>query len=577
MELVYLWVNNYKNIKEKGFNFSPYYRFTNNNYNLNKKEFNCKNIFGDNLNITAIAGENGSGKSSILEYIHEISNRIEDNETSYDFLIYKENELYIQGDDYCILNKNDDFKYDSNTSTSLITINNIVKNDEPQEKSFIFKMVKILSKKPDILKYFNNKFIFKKIKINIKRDDLLHFEHKNTFFIELKNKIISLIKSNIKRPKYNSEFSRYNNELMFSTHNIEYEIKISFLIKYLYYLIESFDYEDENRLNFLKDEKEYFKNLTFDNMFYLIENFDGKINQKQIFNTYINEEVALYKQLIELLKIEKKIKMKSKYRYQKTVSTKYETSIIYNVEKDSNKLFQIIEILSSSKFDYSSFHECFDFELLSYDNEISFSELSSGEQDLINKYILIIYEMLFNYSNIILIDEPDSLLHPNWAKKFIYKLVNIINNDSFLKEKKVHLIFTTHSPFILSDLPKENIIFLENGEQVYPFKKNEQTFGSNIHTLLSHGFFMEDGLMGEFAKSKINEVINNLNDKSNSLSKKQIKSMIDIVGEAFLKSKLEQMYNEKYGIDDELEELIKQQDEINLKIEKLKKQTSEDA
>ena len=33
-----------------------------------------------------------------------------------------------------------------------------------------------------------------------------------------------------------------------------------------------------------------------------------------------------------------------------------------------------------------------------------------------------------------------------------------------------------------------------------------KTFGANIHTLLSNGFFMSDGLMGEFAKSKINEI-----------------------------------------------------------------------
>ena len=36
--------------------------------------------------------------------------------------------------------------------------------------------------------------------------------------------------------------------------------------------------------------------------------------------------------------------------------------------------------------------------------------------------------------------------------------------------------------------------------------KDFNTFGANIHTLLSHGFFMKDGLMGEFAKSKIEEI-----------------------------------------------------------------------
>ena len=73
--------------------------------------------------------------------------------------------------------------------------------------------------------------------------------------------------------------------------------------------------------------------------------------------------------------------------------------------------------------------------------------------------------------------------------------------------KQIHLIISSHSPFILSDLPKENIIFLEKGKQVYPFDDRKQTFGANIHTLLSHGFFMKDGLMGEFAKDKIQSII----------------------------------------------------------------------
>jgi hypothetical protein len=86
----------------------------------------------------------------------------------------------------------------------------------------------------------------------------------------------------------------------------------------------------------------------------------------------------------------------------------------------------------------------------------------------------------------------------------LLKKFKIINNHN----KVTNIIFTTHSPFILSDLPKENVIFLEKGKQVYPFEDRKQTFGANIHTLLSHGFFMKDGLMGEFAKEKIQSIIN---------------------------------------------------------------------
>ena len=105
-------------------------------------------------------------------------------------------------------------------------------------------------------------------------------------------------------------------------------------------------------------------------------------------------------------------------------------------------------------------------------------------------------------------------------------VVNIFKNYSI----KLNIILTSHSTFILSDLPKENIIFLEKGKQVYPFEDGKQTFGANIHTLLSHGFFMKDGLMGEFAKNKINEVINFLNgNESSIMTNDEAQNLINII------------------------------------------------
>ena len=100
MELVYLWVEDYKNIIGQGFNFSPRFRC---DYDEKTKElkvidkdetgeFYPKNFFGDNINVTAIVGENGSGKSSILELlpyggIQETNKLI--------FLLFKKDDEYI--------------------------------------------------------------------------------------------------------------------------------------------------------------------------------------------------------------------------------------------------------------------------------------------------------------------------------------------------------------------------------------------------------------------------------------------------------------------------------------------------
>ena len=146
-----------------------------------------------------------------------------------------------------------------------------------------------------------------------------------------------------------------------------------------------------------------------------------------------------------------------------------------------------------------------------------FKDLSSGEQKLVLlfgklNYVVRKFTMEGKENYILLLDEPDIYLHPNWQKKLISYFINFIENNQYLNEKNIHIIIASHSPFILSDLPKENVIFLKNDEKTGNCKNvtketNINTFGANIHTLLSHGFFMKDGLMGEFAKEKIQSII----------------------------------------------------------------------
>jgi len=169
-------------------------------------------------------------------------------------------------------------------------------------------------------------------------------------------------------------------------------------------------------------------------------------------------------------------------------------------------------------------------------------------------------------------DEPDLSLHPQWQKNYLFELYNLLNNI----DMTYYVLITTHSPFILSDLPKENVIFLEKGKQVNPFE-NGQTFGANIHTLLSHGFFMDGGLMGEFAKTKINEVIEILQKQELSEDEiKTCKNIISIIGEPILQRTLEHQLNEKLNPNEtELQKLEREQKEIQTKIDKLTGKNSE--
>ena len=62
---------------------------------------------------------------------------------------------------------------------------------------------------------------------------------------------------------------------------------------------------------------------------------------------------------------------------------------------------------------------------------------------------------------------------------------------------------------------------------------------------------MSDGLMGEFAKVKITEILEFLNNekKLKSIKKKQIKSIIESIGEDFLRNKLLNLYYKKFNTD----------------------------
>ncbi len=75
MEILYVWIKSHKNIHEQGFNFSPDLRFT---YDPqagalkinDRRHLGLPNFFGREIsNITAIVGENGSGKSNLLEFL----------------------------------------------------------------------------------------------------------------------------------------------------------------------------------------------------------------------------------------------------------------------------------------------------------------------------------------------------------------------------------------------------------------------------------------------------------------------------------------------------------------------------
>lgn len=232
------------------------------------------------------------------------------------------------------------------------------------------------------------------------------------------------------------------------------------------------------------------------------------------------------------------------------------------------KRLSIIELIPPSIFDTD----------ILFDKNGSFDDCSSGEKQRIHSISSIVYHIInlnsvfkrgtaerrketyeYKYINLVF-DEVELYFHPDFQRKFINDLIGYvrkINAEVTDKIAAINMCFSTHSPFILSDIPNTNILYLEiedNGKSM-PKMKMSQTFGANIHDLLANEFFMKEGFMGEWAKEKIRSAIDHLNASSgNNLKDNKVKpnllwdrpeleSLVDIIGEPLLKESLNDLYS----------------------------------
>lgn len=108
-------------------------------------------------------------------------------------------------------------------------------------------------------------------------------------------------------------------------------------------------------------------------------------------------------------------------------------------------------------------------------------------------------------SALIFIDEGEVYYHPEWQRRF---LANLLDMLSLCKEEaKLQVLFTTNSPFVISDMLKEDVQYLS--DEVEEFG---DTLGQNIHVLLKKNFFM-DYTIGEYSRRLIETIIWLLSDK----------------------------------------------------------------
>ena len=485
-------------------------------FKLTKRDSFQDNFYGDNIDIGAIIGENGTGKSVLINSLREGGSN------NYSMAIYEQDNFFYyeaEGsiDEQLFINK-----------TRVQYVDNI--------RSIYYSSI------IDKSYYYQD------------RETLYNISDKNLLF-----------KKYIK-----SSWNVFNNELLkLEQNDIIYYSEMNNMIfrKYVKSKRVSFTFID----SFFETLKEFFWESLIDNIDEIAKYMKKQGIDYSIVGDYLNNRqtrvrfknkilLSDYKLLLSMDGIRYDIRkilfmicfeefLEDKSKKEKLIILTYLSLLDYNNDFNNIKWLEgstYVEAIQILEQDFNFFNsnlEYFIEVLNSYDNNVSldienhkkfFSEnnvlldvdtsyvpyftyeldppLSSGQ-----KAILFIFARIdnaikkINSDNItILLDEADLKLHLEWQRQFINDLVEFLKS---YPDKNFYVLYATHSPMILSDITDDRIVFLKK-EGDYSIDKSinekKSTFGANIYDLYHDSFFM-DKYMGEFAFNKINDVINMVN------------------------------------------------------------------
>ncbi|MBC3863748.1 AAA family ATPase [Undibacterium jejuense] len=174
---------------------------------------------------------------------------------------------------------------------------------------------------------------------------------------------------------------------------------------------------------------------------------------------------------------------------------------------------------------------------------IDWSGISSGHLAYLNLFSSI-YDELKNVrqrSLLLCIDEGDLYLHPFWQVEFFSKLLSVLP-EMFRGE--IQIVLTSHSPFLLSDLPNQCITILDQhiqGGTMNGIALDEQTFGGNLYDLYAKPFFLGDQKMSKFAYEKIARYLELVEATSGSV-KGNPDDISHLIGDEVIRFKLQRLF-----------------------------------
>lgn len=152
----------------------------------------------------------------------------------------------------------------------------------------------------------------------------------------------------------------------------------------------------------------------------------------------------------------------------------------------------------------------------------------------------------YHYVNV-MFDEVELYFHPELQRRFVEYVVQVLQNVELNNILGVNITLITHSPFVLSDIPESNILFLSKKGQGNPFG---HTFGANIHAMLNNSFML-DSTIGEHARKRIEKLVKiyhqeNSDQKKNVflIHQQEFAYLSEHIGDEYLSKTVKRMFNE---------------------------------
>ena len=225
---------------------------------------------------------------------------------------------------------------------------------------------------------------------------------------------------------------------------------------------------------------------------------------------------------------------------------------LYLSTTEKDFLDKVKEIYAKEKFYLVA--RIFDFSYSQSLEDVSSSMLSSGELEFLNLFSRLYDAFTPKADNvipqIIILDESEIGLHPAWQLEYVSFIIDFFDGlrKANILTNPVQIIMATHSPIMLSDIPKSCTVCLTKDHTVT--KGQKETFGNNVFELYRHSFMMTNGLVGKFAQEKIRKLSDDIDSKikkkederdysisEEEMSKLQIQ--VDMIGDIGLKTYLQ--------------------------------------